>query len=297
MSEYQQIVGGAGVGAATKAVSRRDAGRIELTAVSGMRFFATGCLVCGRAIENLWIDEGTEGKLFRPMALTVLFALAGSLVISLTLMPVLAATVLSREEEHEPLLMRVFHRFYQPLARLAVHHPVLISLVAAGLVAASVPVALRLGAEFMPRLDEGDLLVEMVRLPSATLEDSVPVTTRVEQALKALSKDVRAMAAPPPAATVEDAAVLTENENESESITVILWFAFISESGIPPTVPVTPEIVTKDPVSASCVVPRLMVTTREPLVVATQLSVFGVVSVGVVVRSGVMSLKVPPASM
>jgi len=129
--------------------------------------------------------EGTEGKLFRPMALTVLFALAGSLVISLTLMPVLAATVLSREEEHEPLVMRLFHRLYQPLARLAVHHPVVISLVAAALVAASVPVALRLGAEFMPRLDEGDLLVEMVRLPSATLEDSVPVTTRVERALKA----------------------------------------------------------------------------------------------------------------
>jgi cobalt-zinc-cadmium resistance protein CzcA len=127
--------------------------------------------------------EGTEGKLFRPMALTVLFALLGSLVISLTLMPVLAATVLSREKEHEPLIMRIFHRLYQPLARLAVYHPVVISLVAAGLVAASVPVALNLGAEFMPRLDEGDLLVEVNRLPSATLEDSIPLTTRIEQVL------------------------------------------------------------------------------------------------------------------
>jgi cobalt-zinc-cadmium resistance protein CzcA len=127
--------------------------------------------------------EGTEGKLFRPMALTVLFALAGSLIISLTLMPVLAATVLSREEEHEPLFMRVFHRAYQPLARLAVYHPVLVSLIAAGLVAASVPVAANLGAEFMPRLDEGDLLVEVSRLPSATLEDSVPITTRIEKTL------------------------------------------------------------------------------------------------------------------
>ena len=63
------------------------------------------------------------------MALTVLFALLGSLVISLTLMPVLAATVLSREKEHEPLIMRIFHRLYQPLARLAVYHPVVISLV------------------------------------------------------------------------------------------------------------------------------------------------------------------------
>jgi cobalt-zinc-cadmium resistance protein CzcA len=127
--------------------------------------------------------EGTEGKLFRPMALTVLFALLGSLVISLTLMPVLAATVLSREKEHEPLIMRIFHRLYQPLARLAVYHPVVISLVAAGLVAASVPVALNLGAEFMPRLDEGDLLVEVNRLPSATLEDSIPLTSRIEQVL------------------------------------------------------------------------------------------------------------------
>jgi cobalt-zinc-cadmium resistance protein CzcA len=117
------------------------------------------------------------------MALTVLFALAGSLVISLTLMPVLAATVLSREEEHEPFIMRMFHRAYHPLAKFAIHHPVLISLAAAGLVAASIPVALRLGAEFMPRLDEGDLLVEVVRLPSATLEDSVPLTTRIEKAL------------------------------------------------------------------------------------------------------------------
>ena len=127
--------------------------------------------------------EGTEGKLFRPMALTVLFALAGSLIISLTLMPVLAATVLTREEEHEPLLMRLFHRAYHPLAKLAVFHPVIVSLLAAGLVAASIPVAVNLGAEFMPRLDEGDLLIEVTRLPSATLEDSVPITTRIEKTL------------------------------------------------------------------------------------------------------------------
>ena len=129
--------------------------------------------------------EGTEGKLFRPMALTVLFALAGSLVISLTLMPVLAATVLKREPEHEPLLMRWFHWAYQPVARLAVYHPVVVTLGSLALVAATVPIAARLGAEFMPRLDEGDLLVEVTRLPSATLEDSVPLTTRIEQELLA----------------------------------------------------------------------------------------------------------------
>ncbi|MFM8577747.1 MAG: efflux RND transporter permease subunit [Planctomycetaceae bacterium] len=132
--------------------------------------------------------EGTEGKLFRPMALTVLFALAGSFVISMTLMPVLAALVLPREEEHEPFVMRLFHRVYQPLAPACVHHPVVVAVFAATLVVASVPIALRLGAEFMPRLDEGDLLVELVRLPSATLEDAVPVTTRVEKTLRGFSE-------------------------------------------------------------------------------------------------------------
>ena len=127
--------------------------------------------------------QGTEGKLFRPMALTVLCALAGSLLLSLTLMPVLAATVLGRDEEREPLVMRWFHRLYQPLARRAVAHPVVVSLAAGALVLATVPLALGLGAEFMPRLDEGDILVEVNRLPSATLEGAAPMTKTIERLL------------------------------------------------------------------------------------------------------------------
>ena len=169
------------LGLAPPTASKLDVVRDAAIEVRGPTMF--GELIIAIVYLPILFLEGTEGKLFRPMALTVLFALAGSLVISLTLMPVLAATVLSREEEHEPLVMRMFHRAYHPLAKFAVHHPVLISLAAAGLVAASIPVALRLGAEFMPRLDEGDLLVEVVRLPSATLEDSVPLTTRIEKAL------------------------------------------------------------------------------------------------------------------
>ncbi|MFM7243195.1 MAG: efflux RND transporter permease subunit, partial [Planctomycetaceae bacterium] len=165
------------LGLAPPSASRIDVVRDAAIEVRGPTMF--GELIIAIVYLPILFLEDTEGKLFRPMALTVLFALLGSLVISLTLMPVLAATVLSREEEHEPLIMRVFHRLYRPLAALAVHHPVVISLAAAMLVATSVPVALRLGAEFMPRLDEGDLLVEVVRLPSATLEDSIPITTRI----------------------------------------------------------------------------------------------------------------------
>ncbi len=170
------------LGLAQPTESKLDVVRDAAIEVRGPTMF--GELIIAIVYLPILFLEGTEGKLFKPMALTVLFALLGSLVISLTLMPVLAATVLSREEEHEPLLMRAFHRIYHPLARLAVYHPVVVSLVAAGLVAASVPVAMRLGAEFMPRLDEGDLLIEVVRLPSATLEDSVPLTTRIEKVLK-----------------------------------------------------------------------------------------------------------------
>lgn len=169
------------LGIARPSTSKIDVVRDAAIEVRGPTMF--GELIIAVVYLPILFLEGTEGKLFRPMALTVLFALLGSLVISLTLMPVLAATVLSREEEHEPLIMRLFHKVYQPLARFAVFHPVMISLVAAALVAASVPVALRLGAEFMPRLNEGDLLVEVNRLPSATLEDSIALTTRIEQVL------------------------------------------------------------------------------------------------------------------
>jgi heavy metal efflux system protein len=169
------------LGLALPTTSKLEVVRDAAIEVRGPTMF--GELIIAVVYLPILFLEGTEGKLFRPMALTVLFALAGSLVISLTLMPVLAATVLAREEEHEPLMMRLFHRAYRPLARAAVYHPVVISLVAAGLVAASVPVALRLGAEFMPRLDEGDILIEVNRLPSATLEDSVPLTARIEKVL------------------------------------------------------------------------------------------------------------------
>ncbi len=144
-----------------------------------------GELIIGVVYLPILALEGTEGKLFRPMALTVLFALAGSLVLSLTLMPVLASMFLPKKmEEKDVWLIRVIKRFYAPLAARAIRNPLLTTGLAVGLFAAALPVALHLGAEFMPRLDEGDLLIEAVRLPSATLEDSIAMSTRVEKLLK-----------------------------------------------------------------------------------------------------------------
>jgi cobalt-zinc-cadmium resistance protein CzcA len=129
--------------------------------------------------------QGTEGKLFKPMAMTVLFALAGSLVLSLTLMPVLATFVLPKQsQEKEPWLLRIVKRAYRPGLTFALQRPVLIAGTALALFALSIPIALQLGGEFIPLLDEGDLLVEGYRLPSATLEDSAAMTEQIEHILK-----------------------------------------------------------------------------------------------------------------
>jgi cobalt-zinc-cadmium resistance protein CzcA len=135
--------------------------------------------------------EGVEGKLFRPMALTVIFALAGSLVMSLTLMPVLASLVLPRRiEEREPLLMRLVKGLYAPVLRLAMRHRLAVVGLAVGvLVLAFGVVAPNLGSEFVPKLSEGAIVVNVVRLAGTDLDESVRYNTRMEQAVLAAFPD------------------------------------------------------------------------------------------------------------
>lgn len=128
--------------------------------------------------------QGTEGKLFRPMAQTVLFALAGSLILSLTLMPVLASFALPRKmQEKEIWLIRGVKWIYVPLLELLLRHRRLTVATAFGVFLISLPIAIHLGGEFMPRLEEGDILIETVRLPTASLEEAKEMTTRIENLL------------------------------------------------------------------------------------------------------------------
>ncbi len=129
--------------------------------------------------------QGSEGKLFRPMALTVLFALAGSMILSMTLMPALASMLLPKKmDEKDVFLIRMIKKVYEPIVKLTINHAVVTVTAAIVLLAVSIPVAMNLGAEFMPRLEEGDLLVEAIRLPSATLEGSIEMSTQIEKLLK-----------------------------------------------------------------------------------------------------------------
>jgi cobalt-zinc-cadmium resistance protein CzcA len=135
--------------------------------------------------------EGIEGKLFRPMALTVIFALAGSMVLSLTLMPVLASVLLPRRiEEREPLLMRLARLLYAPVLRVAMEYKgVVVGLSACVLVVAFGIIAPSLGSEFVPRLSEGAIAVNVVRLAGTSLDTSIRYNTQMEKAVLAAFPD------------------------------------------------------------------------------------------------------------
>jgi cobalt-zinc-cadmium resistance protein CzcA len=128
--------------------------------------------------------EGVAGKLFRPMALTVVFALLGSMVLSLTLMPVLASLVLPRRmKEEDPWLVRLARWLYAPVLRLMIRHGLAVLLGAAAILLAGVLVLRTLGAEFVPRLSEGAFVVGIMRLPGTDLKESMRYNTLMEQML------------------------------------------------------------------------------------------------------------------
>ena len=134
--------------------------------------------------------EGVEGKLFRPMALTVIFALTASLLLSLTLMPVLASLGLSRRPtEKRTIVDRAAHRLFGPLLRLGLNHP-LSTLASVGvLTIVTTIMGLRLGSEFVPRLNEGSVVINTIRLAGVSLEESLRYGSRIEGFLKAKFPD------------------------------------------------------------------------------------------------------------
>lgn len=131
--------------------------------------------------------EGVEGKLFQPMALTVIFALAGSMLLSLTLVPALASLTLSRRRSgarhREPWLVRLLVRTYRPVLGAALRARWLVLVLAVLAVANAAWLATRLGAEFVPQLREGAIAINTVRLAGVSLEESVRIGTRLEARL------------------------------------------------------------------------------------------------------------------
>ena len=136
--------------------------------------------------------EGVEGKMFRPMALTVIFALLGSIVVSLTVMPVLASFALRtgvQGAHADPWLVRRLKRAYVPLLDWSFRNGKLV--LGAALLAVMIAGvgALRLGSEFVPRLSEGTIVINTVRLAEVALSESIRYGTQVEKVLLAAFPD------------------------------------------------------------------------------------------------------------
>ena len=127
--------------------------------------------------------QGLEGKLFAPVALTIVFALAASLLLALTVIPVLASFLLKQGAHTDPWLLRRAQGLYTPLLDRALARPKLVYVTAGVLMLAAVGVYPLIGKTFMPAMDEGDILLQLEKLPSISLEESVAQDTRVQQAL------------------------------------------------------------------------------------------------------------------
>ncbi len=127
--------------------------------------------------------QGLEGKLFMPVALSIMFALGGSLLLALTVIPVLASYLLKPGVHADPWLARVSLRLYEPLLRRSLLHPKLVVGGAATALAATVVVYMMIGKAFMPTMDEGDIIMQLEKLPSISLEQSAATDLAVQKAI------------------------------------------------------------------------------------------------------------------
>ncbi len=131
--------------------------------------------------------EGVEGKMFAPMAATVMLALLGAFILSFTFVPAMTALLVREPKGHgETRSERTARGIYEPLLRWSVGRPITIGASAVAALVAGALAFASLGREFIPTLDEGDVLVQALRIPSTSLEQSQAMQLRVETTLKAI---------------------------------------------------------------------------------------------------------------
>ena len=127
---------------------------------------------------------GLEGKMFKPMALTIAFAMVGSLVLTLTLVPVLSALILKPKEEKDTFLVRWAKQLYLPMLDRALENKKKVLVAAVALLVAALATFPFLGKEFMPNLQEGSIMFRVTGIPSTSLEESIAVSKRFDALLK-----------------------------------------------------------------------------------------------------------------
>ncbi len=155
----------------------------------------SGILIIMIVFLPLLALQGLEGKLFSPVALTIIFALGGSLILSLTLIPVVASLILGKVSEHEPWLVRQLHRVYKPALEFALRRPwPVVAVALAGLVSAGV-LYTQIGKTFIPTLDEGDIVLQVENLPSTNLANTIALNTDIQKALMKAVPEIKQIVA------------------------------------------------------------------------------------------------------
>ena len=144
---------------------------------------ASGIIIIIIVFLPLLTLQGLEGKLFTPVALTIVFALSGSLILSLTVIPVIASYLLKQVSHEEPWLPRQLQKAYQPALLWCLGNYKKVFMGAGILLVITIMVFTRIGSTFMPTMDEGDIIVQLEKLPSITLEQSVALDGQVQKNL------------------------------------------------------------------------------------------------------------------
>ncbi|MGN8402202.1 efflux RND transporter permease subunit [Helicobacter pylori] len=139
--------------------------------------------------------QGLEGKMFRPLAQSIVYALLGTLVLSITIIPVVSSLVLKATPHSETFLTRFLNRIYAPLLEFFVHNPKKVILGAFVFLIASLSLFPFVGKNFMPALDEGDVVLSVETTPSISLDQSRDLMLSIESAIKKHIKEVKSIVA------------------------------------------------------------------------------------------------------
>ena len=139
--------------------------------------------------------QGLEGKFFIPVALTIVFALAASLLLSLTVIPVLASFVLKQTKHSDPWLVQRANELYEPILHWSLQNGRTVVAVAMGALLLTGVVYTQIGKTFMPTMDEGDIIVGIEKLPSVSLEQTAALDLKIHQAIMSQIPEVRGIVA------------------------------------------------------------------------------------------------------
>lgn len=145
----------------------------------------SGILIIMTVFLPLLTLEGLEGKLFVPVALTIIFALGSSLLLSLTVIPTLASFILGKPSHQEPWLIRKLTGVYRPALMWSLAHDKLVIGLAVGALAFAGFVYTQVGKTFMPQMDEGNIILQVEKIPSIGLKETVRMDLRIQKKLMA----------------------------------------------------------------------------------------------------------------